>query len=228
MSGGTNQTASNLSIWDIDNSYVSTSERWLRQVQDLWSPYGRQIRKGHAHVLSVCRQTHLMAAAVRPKLEAEWQRLRSVLLSQAHRLIPSLVEAEAATASHEPDMVQEILGEFEALRSDMQDKVARNLALLWDNFQDAFGGISGFMAAQALEQDAFMHKLNAAAERMRPARGTSAAFHYVTVELMRQYVTFFRSGRSDPKAVRLATCVVSLIEHGRGMPKEPIAYSVKS
>jgi hypothetical protein len=91
-----------------------------------------------------------------------------------------------------------------------------------------FGGISGFLATMPTEQDAFMEKLEAAATRMEPAKGTNVAFHYFTVELTRQYISFFRLGRSDRQAVALASCVVSLIDNGRRMAPEPVASLVHS
>lgn len=139
----------------------------------------------------------------------------SILRSQSSKLFPFLPATEGQDAPQEPDPVDVILGDFEQLCPEQQHKVASNLALLWESFLSDFGGISGFRAAPAVEQDAFLDRLKAAARRMEAAKGSEAAFHYVTVELMRQYISFFRAGSADRKAVSLARCVAPLIDRGR-------------
>jgi hypothetical protein len=52
---------------------------------------------------------------------------------------------------------------------------------------------------------------------MRLARGTEGAFHFVTVELMHQYVRGFQDRRSDQAAITLATWVSGLINRGRSL-----------
>ncbi|WP_133239386.1 hypothetical protein [Microvirga sp. KLBC 81] len=117
----------------------------------------------------------------------------------------------------EHDPAWDILAEFQMLETSNQDKVAKNLALLWGHFEDTFGGLSGFLAEPAIEQSQYLEKLMMASRRMRPARGSDVAFHYVTVELMRQYVCCLQAGRSDRAALSLATCVAALINRGRMM-----------
>ncbi|WP_445503141.1 hypothetical protein [Microvirga sp. G4-2] len=118
------------------------------------------------------------------------------------------------------DDVGLVLSELENLTRDQQDKVAKSLALLWDAFIDLFGGVSAFQTASLIEQQAFAKRLDTAASRMKAARGSDAAFHYVTVELMRQYVSFLQVGSKDPRAIVLAGTVAPLIDQGRGINAE--------
>jgi hypothetical protein len=67
------------------------------------------------------------------------------------------------------------------------------------------------------ERSQYLEKLMAAFQRMKLARGSNVAFHYVTVELMRQYVCCLQQRRSDRPALSLASCVAALINRGRLM-----------
>ncbi|WP_150117733.1 hypothetical protein [Microvirga vignae] len=115
------------------------------------------------------------------------------------------------------DDVGMVLGEFEKLSRDQQDKVAKSLALLWDTFIEVFGGVSGFQTASPIEQQAYIERLSTASRRMEVARGSDVAFHYVTVELMRQYVSFLQTSSKNPRAIVLAGAVAPLIDRGRGI-----------
>jgi len=165
---------------------------------------------------AVLDQTVLASALiVVPKVLAGWDGLRPRWVSHSRALLPSLPipsEAEEALAA---DPAWELLAEFQALAPDRQDKAARNLALLWDHFEHMFGGLSGFLAEPAIEQSIYLDKLMTASRRMKLARGSEVAFHYVTVELMRLYVSYLRLGRSDRAAMALAANVVALISRGR-------------
>lgn len=213
-----------ISLWDADQDVLKGSGRWLGQFSLFWESHRQRFAKAAGVYTSISRRIvagiDRSAPPVRLALAeglARWQAARPALLLQSRKLLPFLLQTDVTGAHAGPDPVDTILSDFGSLERAGQDKVAKNLALLWDNFQNMFGGISGFLAAPGTEQDAFMEKLTAAAERMEAARGTEAAFHYVTVELTRQYISYFRIGRADPKAVALATCVVSLIDRGRRM-----------
>ena len=164
-------------------------------------------------------QTALAAALiVLPKVFAEWDRLRPILISNARTLLPFVplvktVEEEAL----EQDPIWNLLGEFKTLAPDQQEKAAKNLALLWAHFEDTFGGLSGFLAEPQTEQALYLNKLDTASRRMKLARGSDVAFHYVTVEVMRLYVICLRTSRSDQAALSLATCAATLINRGRMM-----------
>lgn len=191
------------SLWDLDQQPAGWLEKSLERLYGLWQPQ----RGRFAKAMSVYTAVN-----------------RKMIPMLAHAAQPALFRMKAhEEAPQEPDPVEMLLSEFAGLEQEQQAKVARNLVLLWDNFQTIFGGLSGFLAASPTEQDAFMEKLEAAARRMEPARGTDSAFHYVTVELTRQYISFFRVGRSDGQALALAACVAALIDEGRRIPAEPAA-----
>jgi hypothetical protein len=181
--------------------------------------YGEAARPVLRRIGRTLDQTALgTALIVLPKVFAEWDRLRPILISNTRTLLPFVPLVKTAEEEAlEQDPVWELLGEFKALAPDQQDKAAKNLALLWAQFEDTFGGLSGFLAETQTEQALYLDKLDLASWRMRLARGSDVAFHYVTVEVMRLYVICLQTGRSDRAALSLATCAATLIDRGRMM-----------
>jgi hypothetical protein len=167
---------------------------------------------------AVIDQTVLATALiVLPKVFAGWDALRPALLSRTQALLPFIPMASAEDEALESDPVWDLLAEFQALAPDQQNKAAKNLALLWNHFEHMFGGLSGFLAEAPVEQSLYLDKLMTASRRMKIARGSDVAFHYVTVELMRLYVCGLQQGRSDRAALSLASHVAALINRGRMM-----------
>lgn len=170
----------------------------------------------------------LLMQAVTDRARAEWRAGYPIVLRRLQERFPSLPLGQMPDPNGEPDPVELVMDEYDGLEPAQQDKVARNLALLWSSFTGAFGGVSGFQAASATEQQSYVEKLEAAARRMEAARGTEAAFHYVTVELIRQYIAFLRIGSTDPKAVALARLVAPLIDRGYRLETQPFLHTVGS
>ena len=181
--------------------------------------YGEAARPVLRQIGRALDQTALAAALiVLPKVFAEWDRLRPVLMSNARTLLPFVPLVKTAEdEALEQDPIWNLLGEFKALAPDQQDKAAKNLALLWGHFEETFAGLSGFLAEPQTEQALYLNKLDTASRRMKLARGSDAAFHYVTVEVMRLYVICLQTGRSDRAALSLATAAATLINRGRMM-----------
>jgi len=209
--------------WSVDHQPQNNLIEKLEQFQRLsllrWrflETCRQAARPRLAQVGTLLNQTALATALiVVPRVLDGWDALRPRLVSHSRALLPFLPipsEAEEAVAA---DPAWEILAEFQSLAPDQQDKAARNLALLWDHFEHMFGGLSGFLAEPAIEQSLYLDKLMVASRRMRLARGSEVAFHYVTVELMRLYVSYLQLGRSDRAALALASNVVALISRGR-------------
>ncbi|MGO4526678.1 hypothetical protein AB4097_17675 [Microvirga sp. 2MCAF35] len=209
--------------WSVDHQPQNRLIEKLEQFQRLsllrWrflEACRQAARPRLAQARALLDQTALATALiVVPRVLAGWDTLRPRLISHSRALLPFLPipsEEEEALAT---DPVWELLAEFQALAPDQQDKAARNLALLWDHFEHMFGGLSGFLAEPAIEQSIYLDKLTTASRRMRLARGSQVAFHYVTVELMRLYVSYLQGGRSDRAAMTLASNVVALISRGR-------------
>jgi len=198
----------------LEQVYRLCHLRW-RIVQQ----YGEAARPALRQIGRVLDQTALATALiVLPKVFAEWDRLRPILMSNARTLLPFVPLVKSAEdEALEQDPIWHLLGEFKTLAPDQQDKAARNLALLWGHFEDTFGGLSGFLAEPQTEQALYLDKLDTASRRMRLARGSDVAFHYVTVEVMRLYVVGLRTRRSDRAALALATCAATLINRGRMM-----------
>jgi hypothetical protein len=219
-----------LSVWRESEASKHPYEVWLNQLHVYRQAQLARLKTAAAGLHDkaspkIAQATQLASAGV--DLARHWQvRAYPAILPYARHWLPFIAWPEPTERSGEPDIVQQVLHDFEALDEEAKVKVARNLGLLWENFQSSFGGISGFLSAPQIEQDAFMDRLKAAAERMATARGSSAAFHYVTVELLRQYMSFFKTGRSDGNALRLASCAANLIDQSRQISAQPIAYSI--
>jgi hypothetical protein len=157
------------------------------------------------------------ALIVLPKAFAGWDAVYPEALTKARALLSFVPLASTDEDALEHDPAWEILDEFQKLDASDQDKAAKNLALLWGHFEDTFGGLSGFLEESQTERSQYLEKLMAASQRMKLARGSNVAFHYVTVELMRQYVCCLQQRRSDRPALSLASCVAALINRGRLM-----------
>jgi hypothetical protein len=174
--------------------------------------------------------TRHTVASLKEKLAARAmpvaQAVAPAAIAQLRRLFPSLPVATDADEEHDP--VRLVMADFDNLSSDQQDKVARNLVLLWNSFMSVFGGVSGFRSASPTEQRVYLEKLQSAARRMEAARGTEAAFHYVTVELIRLYIGFLQVGSTDPSAVALAKVVAPQIDRGHRMSAAPFISPIPS
>jgi hypothetical protein len=198
----------------LEQVYRLCHLRWRMMEQ-----YGAAARPLLDRIGRAVDQTALATALIiLPKVLAEWDRLRPVLISNARTLLPfvPLVKtAEDEALAQDP--IWKLLEEFKALAPDQQDKASKNLALLWAHFEDTFGGLSGFLAETQTEQALYLDKLDTASRRMKLARGSDVAFHYVTVEVMRLYVIGLQTRRSDRAALSLAACAATLINRGRMM-----------
>ncbi|WP_230531247.1 hypothetical protein [Microvirga roseola] len=172
------------------------------------------------------RQALPHAQELAPKVLARLQETHPALVARARTVLPFLLDVPEPEPE-EPDPVDIVIAEFGKLERDQQDKVARNLSLLWDNFREVFGGASGFQAAPPIDQKLYLEKLEAAARRMEVVKGSEAAFHYVTVELMRQYASFLQTGSTDEKAVALARLVAPLIDRGHRMSAKPLQIPMR-
>jgi hypothetical protein len=115
----------------------------------------------------------------------------------------------------EPTAEQVLLAALDSLDRQQQDAVARNLSLLWQCFLEEFNGLSGFYQAPATQQAAYLEKLGAAAARMEASRVPEARYHYVSVALMRHYVSSFQARSTEPSAIALSHRVAALIDEGR-------------
>jgi hypothetical protein len=183
--------------------------------------YGASARPVLHRIGRAVDQTALATALiVFPKVFAEWDRFRPILISNARTLLPFVPLVKSAEEEAlEQDPIWNLVGEFKTLAPDQQEKAAKNLALLWAHFEDTFGGLSGFLAEPQTEQALYLDKLDTASRRMKLARGSNVAFHYVTVEVMRLYVICLQTSRSDRAALALATCAATLINRGRMMTR---------
>lgn len=207
-----------------------SQDAWLRQLHTLaqgsiirlWNRRGASLVRHH--VARLTGQALLLTRGFSPRLQNVWEKTSPIFHSQIRKLPPSvpLLAPPDANEVEEVDDVRSVLSEFENLTREQQDKVAKSLALLWDAFIDLFGGVSAFQTASLVERQAFTKKLDTAARRMEIARGSDAAFHYVTVELMRQYVSFLQIGSKDPRAITLAGLVAPLIDQGRRANAESV------
>ncbi len=201
-------------IEKLEQVYRLCHLRW--QIVQQYSEAARPLLR---HVGRALNQTALATALiVLPRVFAEWDRLRPILMSNARTLLPFVPLVNTAEdEALKQDPVWNLLAEFKTLAPDQQDKAAKNLALLWGHFEETFGGLSGFLAEQPMDQALYLDKLDTASRRMKLARGSDVAFHYVTVEVMRLYVTCLQTKRSDRAALSLATCAAALINRGRMM-----------
>jgi len=206
---------------DPQNSLIEKLEWFHRLCQARWrllEACRRATRPGMRRLGHALDQTVFATALiVLPKAIAGWEALRPALRSQARALLPFVAQTDAEVEAVARDPAWEVLSEFEALAPEQQGKAAQNLALLWDHFEKTFGGLGGFLAEPPTEQSLYLDKLMTASRRMRLARGSEVAFHFVTVELMRLYVEGLWHGRRDRAALALASTVSVLIDRGRVM-----------
>ncbi|MBA1155026.1 hypothetical protein [Microvirga mediterraneensis] len=209
--------------WSVDhqpqNGLIEKLEQFQRLSLLRWrflETCRQAARPRLAHAAAMLDQTVLATTLiVMPRILVAWDRLRPILASHSRALLPFLPIASEEEEALAADPAWDLLAEFQTLAPDQQDKAARNLALLWDHFEHMFGGLSGFLAEPVIEQSIYLDKLMTASRRMRLARGSEVAFHYVTVELMRLYVSYLQLRRSDRAALALAAHVVALISRGR-------------
>jgi hypothetical protein len=200
-------------IQKVEQFYKLCHLRWR-----LLERYGEAARPILQRASRTFDQTVLATALIAlPRVFAAWDSIRPALISHARGLLPFMPLSDADDEALKQDPIWDLLKDFKSLEPDHQDKAAKNLALLWGHFEETFGGLSGFMAEPQTEQRLYLDKLATASRRMKLARGSEVAFHYVTVELMRLYVDCLQMGRSDRAALSLATCVSALINRGRMM-----------
>ncbi|MBM6580860.1 hypothetical protein ILT44_11755 [Microvirga sp. BT689] len=92
---------------------------------------------------------------------ARWERVRPAVRSKAQALLPFL-PVPKMEPMEELDPVWSLLQDVQSLGVDHQDTTARNLALLWDHFEVAFGGLSGSLVTPETEQLLSLERLKAA------------------------------------------------------------------
>ena len=211
--------------WSVDhdprNELVEKLEQFYRLCRLRWrfieafrrAAHPELRRLGHA----LDQTVFAGALIVVPKALAGWEALRPVLRAQARALLPFIPQATAEDEAIARDPAWEILADFQTLTQDQQDKAARNLALLWDHFEKTFGGLSGFLAEPQTEQSLYLSKLTTASRRMKLARGSEVAFHFVTVELMRLYVDGLHARAPRPGRPGAGLHRLVLIDRGRMM-----------
>ncbi|WP_201836294.1 hypothetical protein [Microvirga zambiensis] len=211
--------------WSVDHDpqspLIEKLEQFYRLCRARWQfleTYRRATEPGMRRLGQALDQTLLATALiVLPKALAGWETLRPVIRAHTRALLPFIPQTTPEEEAVAQDPAWEILAEFESLAPDQRDKAAQNLALLWDHFEKTFGGLSGFLAEPQTEQSLYLDKLMTASRRMKLARGSEVAFHFVTVELMRLYVEGLWHGRRDRAAFSLASTVSVLIDRGRMM-----------
>ncbi|MBM6583357.1 hypothetical protein ILT44_24445 [Microvirga sp. BT689] len=218
-------------FWDANGQPTTRSSHRVEQLYTICRLYRARVagwcmvgRSTWIRLTGALDQTFLaLALRVFSRIPAWWDVARAVLLSKRQALLPFPPLARVEQTDEKPDPPWKLLEDFQGLAIAQQDKVARNLAVLWGHFEEAFGGLSGYLRSPETEQLLYLEKLKAASDRMRQARGTDGAFHYVTVELLRQYVGCFQEGRSDDAAITLAAWVSGLIDRGRRLTAETSA-----
>ena len=167
------------------------------------------------------------AAAILPLERLEpvferWQQAVAPRLSDAAARLRVQLAAIGILEREEPpierDASTDIMDEFEKLGGDHQMAVARNLALLWDSFVEHFDGLSGFRQAPTATQDAYLAKLEAAEKRMEASRFTDAGHHFVSVVLMKIYVSLFPDRHQQAERRR---AFGSRCDPNRPRPRQP-------
>lgn len=225
MSNSRQRLSGPIFFWDAKDQPVTRSGHRLEQLYTIcqlrWKTiegWCEAVRSTWIRLVGVLDQTFFTSAlGVRPRTLIRRDVVRPVLFSKTPVGLPFLPLASVEQKDEELDPAWKLLDDFESLEMDQQDQAAKNLALLWRCFEDSFGGLSGYLGSLETEQVLYLEKLKAASDRMRLAQGTDGAVHYVTVELMRQYVGCFQESRSDEAAMALAAWVSGLIDRGRGL-----------
>src|SRR4051812_11021330 len=143
-----------------------------------------QWRQAPAHLRILMRYAYGRRRDVLAFGLTHFERIAPPSLSQRLREVTPVLPWAEPERGEASEAALQVLAEFAALDEDKQVATARNVALLWDCFVEEFGGVSGFLEADEIDQAEYLEKLSAAAERMEAGRGTPVAYHYVSVVLM--------------------------------------------
>jgi hypothetical protein len=84
--------------------------------------------------------------------------------------------------------VRRLLAEFDALAGGERDQVVQTLTQLWDAFNERYGGMQGFLAADFSSRHAYVKQLERAGERMARYRVGPAGHYFHATALMLAYV----------------------------------------
>ncbi len=95
-------------------------------------------------------------------------------------------------------------------------EVARRLAALWDAFQAQFDGLDGFRSTPEKERAAYLHTLQAAADRMRPVPEMALA-----ADLMARYARVLSRTSLTSADRELGRVAADLISQGAAIRARP-------
>jgi hypothetical protein len=108
-----------------------------------------------------------------------------------------------------------LMDQFHALDPDQRDRVAVQLAELWEWLITEFGGPAGFLDKPQAEQDAYIERLRIVTQRTEEHKETDLGRYYYSSALLSLYASALRAERRDPDQTALAALVASMIDRGR-------------
>jgi hypothetical protein len=128
--------------------------------------------------------------------------------------------AIAPRQSHEEYRLHSILAEFEGLDGPARDRAGRDLLQLWDAFSERFDGLEGYLAAHALEKNAYIAHLKGATERIAPQRLSAAGHYHHTAMLMLAYITALSHQVPSQMVLVLAARAGEAMDRARTLSRE--------
>jgi hypothetical protein len=158
------------------------------------------------------------------------QALRTLLLDNVSpvceyvgRFFGKIAEPFLASAEAKPPVDREEaetieLTEFlDRLGAVEKDEVAKDLTLLWDAFEQQFGGLDGFLAAGEQQKSEYFGRLAGSAGRLTMSRHPRAVRYARSAALMLAYLKAFTRAQPSTADVALGSRIAGAIQSGRSM-----------
>ena len=110
------------------------------------------------------------------------------VVSAFDRALNAVKSSWRSTDEGEGGQARRLISEFDGLGGPERDLVAQALTQLWDAFNERFGGLQGFLAAEFSDREAYVTQIERAHGRMTPYRNGGAAHFYQATALMLAYI----------------------------------------
>jgi hypothetical protein len=110
--------------------------------------------------------------------------------------------------------LRDLLTEIDQLNAEQRAGAARGLAMLWEAFEGRFGGLDGFLGADAAQRGSYIAELRSAAAKMDQSEALARSRYALSPRLMTSYLDVLSRRLRTTTAREFARAVVTLIEQG--------------
>jgi hypothetical protein len=111
-------------------------------------------------------------------------------------------------------LLRDLITEIDQLNAEQRAGAARGLAMLWEAFGGRFGGIDGFLEADAAQRGSYIAELRSAAAKMNLSDALARSHYALSPRLMAAYLDALSGRLRTTTALELARAVVTLIDQG--------------